>query len=239
MTQATVIELGGNPRRLIVSIDPSPPPQVDARIESRWQELCAQNPRLFNGRILAFLRADLVASCVYVQVDQYKRMATQTPENPVLIQFGVTGILTASQYLGSNQPEEVVLLGKRSAETHIYPGQWELAPSGGVDAPPDGTTTMSVTDIARQVEQELAEETGLDAAHATIEPIALCNDPIAPSLDVVFRVHLDTPSPVHTSTWEYDELRWIPVRNLARHLEHNAIELIPPSAAVTRWLGWR
>ncbi len=239
MNEATVIELGADASSLIVHIDASTPRAISPAIETRWLSLCTDNPRLFNGRILAFLDADLAAPSVRVCIDQYKRMAAQTAQAPEVIQFGVTGILTAPLAAGDPESEHAVLIGQRSNQTHVYPSQWELAPSGGVDAPPEGTSSLTVRDIAKQVEKELAEETGFDPTETSIEPIALCNDPVAPSMDVVFRIRLHEPPPQHTRTWEYDSLQWVRINDLAGHLRDRRIKLIPPSAAVTRWLGWQ
>jgi len=231
---ATVIDLGDDASRLVVDIDPGPSAATSPELDARWDALAADNPRLFNGRILAFLSADLTRARLRVQVDQYKRMAAQNHDEPKLTQFGVTGVLTAPD----ENARSCVLLGRRSAATHIHPGQWELAPSGGVDAPDPGTTHLSISQISDQIERELAEETGVATTGLAPMPIALCHDPYAPSMDVIFRLELDRMPREHKTTWEYDQLIWIPIDGLKDELDIRSIDLIAPSAAVLRWLSW-
>ncbi len=231
---ATVIDLGDDASRLVVDIAPGPSAATSPELDARWDALAADNPRLFNGRILAFLRADLARARLRVQVDQYKRMAAQNHDQPKLTQFGVTGVLTAPD----DNARPCVLLGRRSDATHIHPGRWELAPSGGVDAPEPGTARMSIMDIRSQLERELAEETGVALDGHAPTPIALCHDPDAPSMDVIFRIELGAMPIGHKTTWEYDQLVWVPIDGLKAELDARSIDLIAPSAAVLRWLGW-
>ena len=233
MNAATVIDLGADAEQLIVDIEAASPLATSPELEAQWQALCALNPRLFNGRILVFIHADLAHTRLRVRVDEYKHRATQNSTGVRLTQFGVTGVLIAPGAGGHPS----VLLGRRSAQTHIYPGQWELAPSGGVDAPPPGTSTLVIADIRRQLERELVEETGVDVVGLTPVPVALCHDPNGPSMDVIFRIDLDQQPSEH-ATWEYDDLVWVGLESLAQDLVEQKIELIPPSGAVLRWMRW-
>jgi len=226
---ATVIELGKSAAQLRVEIDPPRAHGAEAQIDRRWSELCAANPRLFNGRILAFLGADLGANVIRARVDEYKRMAVQPEIDTGVIQFGVTGLLTAEK-------PRLVLLGKRSGQTHVHPGRWELAPSGGVDAPDDHRRTLLIEDLHRQIAREVAEEIG-SSVPMRARPIALCHDPVAPSTDVIFDIALDAPVPP-AGNWEYDELAWVPIDNLAFELRARNIDLIAPSRAVLQWRRW-
>lgn len=233
MTGAEVYALGPEAGGLTVAIDPGPPAPATAEMEARWASLAAQNPRLFDGRILAFLEADAGAGRISARVERYKRMATQTIDDAAMTQLGVTGIVTAPGADGARR----VLLGRRSADTHVYPGRWELAPSGGVDAPRPGVSTLSIADIRGQLERELIEETGVDAAGLLMVPIALCRDPGAPSMDVVFRIDLDA-LPARHATWEFDELVWFEIDRLDEALEAHGVVPTDPSGALLRWMGW-
>jgi len=230
---AQVFELGPNADALVVEIDQGPPAPATAEMERRWASLSSQNSRLFNGRILAFLEADATGQRLTARVERYKRMATQTIDGDAMTQLGVTGIVTAPGPDGSRR----VLLGKRSADTHVYPGRWELAPSGGVDAPEPGVARLSIADIRRQLERELVEETGVEPGGLTMDPVALCHDPGAPSMDVVFRIDLDA-LPARHATWEFDELVWFEVDGLGEAMASRGVEPTDPSAALLRWLGW-
>lgn len=233
MNGASVIALGPSAERLAVEIDDGPPLAPTPVMEARWAEMSARNPRLFNGRILAFLRADTDAALLTARIEAYKRMATQQIDDGAMVQLGVTGVLTAPNGNGSRS----VLLGRRSQSTHVYPGRWELAPSGGVDAPEPGTTRLTLADIRRQLERELHEETGIDPTGVPMTPVALCRDPGAPSMDVVFRIDLAAMPPRH-ATWEFDELVWFEIDTLASELKKRGVEPTDPSAALLKWFGW-
>ena len=111
-------------------------------------------------------------------------------------------------------------------------------PLGGVDAPEPGTTQLSIAQISDQLERELVEETGVAIDGLAPTPIALCHDPDAPSMDVIFRLELGTMPVEHKTTWEYDQLVWVPIDGLKDELDARSIDLIAPSTAVLQWLGW-
>jgi hypothetical protein len=231
VTRATVIPLGPAAERLVVEIDYVPPLVPTPAMNERWEQLAAANPRLFNGRILAFLRRD--GDRIHARVESYQRMATQPLDEHAMTQLGVTGVLTAPGPTGTR----AVLLGRRSASTHVYPGRWELAPSGGVDAPPPPVRRLTIADLRRQLGRELAEETGIDPAGLHMTPAALCHDPGAPSMDVVFRVELPAIPPRH-ATWEFDDFAWLDTARLPEQLAARSLTPTDPSTALLAWFGW-
>lgn len=236
MTASRVIPLGPDAEYLRVVIAPaadsgesasSPPVE---QTEARWSELCAHNPRLFDGRILAFVDYDSRANVVHARTESFKRMAVQPDVPTGVTQFGVTGLLTSGQGDGRR-----VLLGQRGRETFLYPGRWELAPSGGVDAPREGVRELSIEDLRRQMEREVHEELAIvaDGLHAT--PIALCHDRAAPSMDVIFAIQLDPGEQPTAHDWEYADVCWMPLRDAGAALSD--LDAIEPSRAVLNWFA--
>lgn len=229
MSGCRVIPLGERAESLVVQIDPKRThtcdPSLIARVDARWQEMRTANPRLFDGRILAFQSFEARPTVVFAREASYRHMAVQ-PQIPTgVTQLGVTGILTC----GAGD-EKRALLGRRSSQTLLYPGRWELAPSGGVDAPPIGVNQMRLDDLRRQLANEVREELGIAIDPQRLRARALCHDPVAPSIDVVFELDIeDRELPIRLD-WEYDDLLWLPLCELPRHLA--TLDVIEPSVAL-------
>ena len=53
-----------------------------------------------------------------------------------------------------------VLIARRSEQTRVHGGLWELAPSGGID-PPASAPTLTLEYVRTQLATEMREELGL------------------------------------------------------------------------------
>lgn len=210
-------------------------------IEAEWGRLRAANPRYFNGPILVVESADAASNLIRVRRGEFKHLAVRPVVETGVGQLGVTGVLEARDAAG----ERFVLLGKRSAATRIFGGMWELGPSGGVDPPPASESAMDWQDVWRALVDEIREEVGLAVEPDPAPPVALVDDPVGHSVEVVFRVRIvrpveelaaDVESAAGTSRWEYDEVRWVGVGELAAFAR--AERVIPATVAVWRGLGW-
>lgn len=213
----------------ILDHSPSPDPAPHAEVDAEWSRRVAANPRLYDGPLLAVERIDDTA--IICRRDSYKRLAVQPAVATGVEQLSVTGILTRDERAGA-----AVLLGRRAASTRIYGGLWELGPSGGVEPPPPGTTTLTDADLAAQLRREIAEEAGPGLALGEPRAITICHDPAAHSHDIVFRCPILAAPPPRPGNWEYDDVRWIPLASLAAFERDH--ELIPPTRALLRFLGW-
>lgn len=231
MSGCRVIPLNAPAESLVVQIEPEPAhpldPGLEATIDARWRDMCAGNPRLFDGRILAFQRFNAERNVVLVRETSYRRMAVQPQVSTGVTQLGVTGILVCG-----DAERRRVLLGRRGPQTLLYSGRWELAPSGGVDAPAPGVTQLRVDDLRRQLAHEVHEELGMGLGDSRPQPVALCHDPAAPSIDVVFQIDVDEAALRTTLDWEYDDLLWLPLRELGQSLAK--LDIIEPSVALLR-----
>lgn len=229
------------PRNLRIEIRPERTRGEEPAVDAAWGALCAANPRFFNGPILAFEHADAGRALVRVRRDQYKRLAVQPGVKTDIVQLGVTGVLEARDAEG--RPH--VLLGRRSRETRVFGGMWELGPSGGVDAPPPGQETMDEGDVWRVLIQEIREEIGLPIDPDPAPPVSLLHDPVGRSVELVVRVAVARPveeliaaidDESGTSRWEYDAIRWAGIDELGAFARANPV--IGATIATWRGLGW-
>jgi len=219
----------GNFKQVSITIAPDPAPPSDAAADRRWAELLAEKPRLFDGPILSVQSLALDRGLISCRRDTYKRLAVQ-PEVPTGANLlSVSGVLTALDSRG----REHTLLGRRGRQTRIYGNMWELAPSGGVDAPPPGQRQVSWHGLMAQLQAELLSETGLADTLQNAEFLAAVRDPVAFSTDLVIRARLsptiDRLKPARTN-WEYSELLWLPLADLPR------VAASEPTIATTRAL---
>lgn len=204
----------GVPLRIVLEPRPAQGDADAGAVEHEWGRIRATNPRAFNGPILHFLGADPVSACIRAAREEYMRLAVQPVLETGVVQLGVTGILEASDALGRRH----VLLGLRSNATRVFGGMWEFGPSGGVDPPPVGETSMDADDVWRVLIEEIREEVGLPVDPDPSPPIALLRDPIGRSVELIVRVGLRRPveelialidGENRTSRWEYDAVRWV------------------------------
>ncbi|KAA0215049.1 MAG: NUDIX hydrolase [Leptolyngbya sp. PLA3] len=227
MIACQVLPLGANAGRLRVEIIESPAlaPGLEAAVQERWTQMLTGNPRLFDGRTLSFHCFDERTAVITACVNPYRFLAVQPQVRTGVTQLGVTGLLTCGQ-----GAERCVLLARRGRDTRLYSGRWELAPSGGVDAPPVGVCQLTLDDLREHLRREVEEELGLTIPWLDASALALCHDPAAPSVDVVFRIHISGKVNPTALNWEYDGFRWLPVRDLSHAL--TTIDLIEPSCAL-------
>jgi 8-oxo-dGTP pyrophosphatase MutT (NUDIX family) len=238
-----IVPLGSEPSlRVVISREDAPEPSEAARRE--WDRLAAINPRLFPGQILAFLGLDEMRGEILARRDSYVRLAVQPTVTTGARLLSVTAILLALDKDG----REHIFLGKRADSVRAYPGLWEIGPSGGVGVPPRAVTELDSNLIAASALDEIAEEIGLTAAGgdgaAVLSPqpaCALLRDHGAMSDDIVVPIRVGVPLErvVLERNWEYSQTRWVPRDALAAFGSGPGETLIPPSAALLRWLSRR
>ncbi|MBX3322065.1 MAG: NUDIX hydrolase [Phycisphaeraceae bacterium] len=232
------------PSTLSLSVLPADDHPASPESEHRWAQLCAHNPALLNGPILALDAWHAQQQRLTARVAHYQQMVAPDPGRSRIVQIGVTGVILARNTHASDD-EPHVLLAQRTHRTTVYPGQWELAPSGGINPPPHTPITLNLSAWLDALNRESHEELGLDLTQSTIRTPMLCFDPFAPSADLVCIVHLaaqcddvDRSVTSHlASTWEYTASQWIPVSRLAQAADDPATTIIPPSRAIMRALA--
>lgn len=226
----------------VADASPAAADAAAARAETEWARRKLENPRLFDGPILRVVSTNPERGLVHAERAGFKRLVTREVSGLDCTILSVTGVIVGRDPRG----REHVLLGRRSGETRIYGGMWELGPSGGLTPPPPGVTTIGLDAVLAQLREEGLEELGLDLAGARCEPVCLALDEIAGSDDVVVRV--TPPGPIDPrrlpcrtgacSDWEYLDTAWVPLDDLAAFDAASPDAIIPPTRALWRWFGW-
>jgi len=236
---APVTPLGPGAGPVTVTIGPAPPeisPELADATERRWAELLAENPRHFDGPILAIERFDPATNTIHARRDGYKRLAVQPQVETGVRILSVTGFITALD----ERSRPCVLLAQRSNATRIYGGLWELAPSGGIDPPRSATGLLDLDHVRTQLASELKEELGTEPDVSTAHPIALCVDGPGHSVDVVVRVDtglpIDAPGVSIRDSWEYTGVHWLELTEAPAFAREHADELIPSTREMLRSL---
>ncbi len=244
---AMVIPLGAGPGELRVEIHDAPvrPAEIDRAVDAAWARLHGANPRFFDGCILSVERVTACAAggdTIVCVRDRFRYLAAQ-PEVATGVQLlGVNGVILGRDRRGG----EHVLLGRRGYETRVYDGMWELAPGGGVDAPPEGVTHLALADIRRAMMKEVREELGLEVDASGAVPVAVTRDTLGASDIVSLRVELPREiDPRWTlcqssgaCDWEYIDAAWLSRADAAQFDRTHAHAIIPPTRAMLKWLGW-
>jgi hypothetical protein len=201
-----------------------------------WERRCVENPALFDGPILSVVSIDEAAAEVLARRETYRRLVVQ-PRVPTGVRLlAVTGLFIAHD----DDQHPHILFGKRAASTRIYPGMWEVGPSGGVGVPPATIDTLLPEHLTAHLADEAAEEVGLDLAHAV--PVAVLRDDLARSDDIVLRADLgrlaDVAPRTTCASWEYTSVRWIARRDIPAFLHAEGDRVIPPTRALLEHLDF-
>jgi hypothetical protein len=217
----TLLKPGARPR---VRVQGGDPPAAAPEVLRRWEEMRREIPRLFNAPVLSVLEIEPDTALITCRRDTYQRLVVQPHPETGVQQLSVTGILTARE-----GDHTAILLGRRSTQTRMYAGMWELGPAGGVDAPPPDATGISHQALAGELVRGVREESGLEIDPAAARAVAIVHDAIAFSHDVVFAVDLGGTPAASADNWEYDATRWVRQSDIKRLLAEEGNSIIPPS----------
>lgn len=232
LTELIRLPEGVTPR---VSISREIPPAPSAEVERAWGAMSRDNPRLYDAPVLSVVSFDGVRGEFLARRDRYKRLAVQPRVMTGVRLLAVTGVLTARDRAGGLH----VFLGRRGAQTRVYPRMWELGPSGGVSCPAPSIDALSAADLVASLVEEIEEEAGLGAP-ASARPIAVVRDRRAFSDDLVFLCDAGELERQRAGgpNWEYEEHAWVAASGLRAFDAAHGPEIIPPTRAILRELGW-
>lgn len=208
-------------------------PADEARVEALWQRaLAASSGHLFNGRIAVARKVS--PHGIEVEIDEYRRLfaARADPELRARLDLqplAVSGLLRCA---GG------IVFGRRGSGNTEAVGQWELAPSGGLDA----ATLLPGLDLdpVAQLLVELDEELGLSAsAIASATPFCAVTDRSTGVIDIGIALEAPTLSAgavvaAHAGggSHEYVELRVMKPADLGRFIAANHSDIVPVSLAL-------
>jgi 8-oxo-dGTP pyrophosphatase MutT (NUDIX family) len=217
---------------ITIKIDRSPKVHSQAgAVDAAWQGLCAQNPRYFNGQMLAFDSYDPATGVIHASVEEYKYHAVRDTVDAGISLLAVTAILVC---IDSEQSDAMYLIGKRSPKLHRYGGLWELGPSGGVDVP--RTDDMLDQDqIIAEAAREVREEVDLQLFDIPAKFAALVHDHGVGSTDIAIELAIG-PIPSLQHNWEYSEIKWVSKHELGKWIQNNPVDFIPTTVALIEFL---
>lgn len=234
---ATALKEKSETRELCVEISPLDPPATTADVEREWAKIVAANPRVYNGPHLSVVSIDFDEARIHCRRDTFQRLIVQPRVRTGMRLLAVSALVVARDARG----REHVLLGRRGASVRIYPGMWEFGPAGGVTPPHVSVRALSEHDLKRNLAEEMEEEIGV--TFPVGEPIAIVRDTIAFSDDIIFRcdagdLGVARRAMGEPSNWEYSETKWIAVDELGAFASTQAEQIILPTRAMIKLLGW-
>lgn len=153
-------------------------PEIDTQVDAVWRMVSRERPHLFDGPVMTVVSLDgdriVLAHARYRQV-----LAAQSNsllhQSLALRTLAVSGILSCA---------DGFVFGRRGRHVTQSPGQWELVPSGTMEAPSDG----SAPDFSRQILRELHEEIGLAEGAVVRAPLGAIEDTEIGVIDVVLPI---------------------------------------------------
>lgn len=222
--------------RVVISREATPgEAPADSAIGREWSRQRDENPRLHNGPILSVQALDPETGEVLARRDTYQRLVVQPRVSTGVRLLAVTGALVARDERG----HEHLLLGRRAPGVRMYGGLWEIGPSGGLGVPPAPVTELDAAALSAHLGDEASEEIGIETPLGV--PVAVVRDDAARSDDICLRVEMGPLERVATlapASWEYTEVLWVPVAELARVDAAEGDSIIAASRVLMRVLGW-
>lgn len=212
------------------------------RIDRAWNEMVAGGAggaRLFDGPVLMADRASALRGELCVYPATYRYLAAGAAVSGEVRGLGIQAIVTGVDEDG----DEMVLLGRRGAQTRMYPGMWENAPAGTVDV--RGVRAgeeIPWARLLRVLEEEGLEEVGLELGACEVRAIALLDDAAARTVDIVVsaevpgRLRAQLGCRINAGAWEYADTAWSPTRRVCGWLKAQPHAASLPTRAL---LGWR
>jgi hypothetical protein len=230
---ATLLPLGGAIRIVVRGAQPA----RDQRVEGCWAAACEDNPRLFDGPILAVRAIDAGSGVVAASPERFAHVVCPGPGRSMATTIlSVTGVIEVSV-----DGVDHVLLARRGLATRSYPGMWEFAPAGGLHVPAS-PAVLGLDDVMATLRAELVEEVGVEAPLGGAQAVALVADAEARSLDVIVRARIAGEAPPlrigGAHAWECAEALWVAISELPAVFDGCQGGVITPTVEVARWLGW-
>jgi 8-oxo-dGTP pyrophosphatase MutT (NUDIX family) len=212
-----------------------------AKVDAAWSAMRRDNPGLHDGRVLLVDMDAFTAGRLVVRPGPFRLMATAREVGERVRALGVQAVLIGQ----GGDGREHVLMGRRSAETRLYHGQWENAPSGSVEPPAAAGTPIDEAHCVRALLKEGVEELGIDLGAAAKRWLGMLEDAGASSIDVVLELRLPgvtstrgLPCPSHDAgRWEYVDTAWVAVDELPAWVRANERAISRPTRALVRWMG--
>jgi HAD superfamily hydrolase (TIGR01509 family) len=153
-------------------------------------------------------------------------MRRRAPHDPALAVCAVT--------THGSGADMKVLMGQRSREVAMYPGEWETVPAGGID--PDAARKGGTIDLRGMILKEFGEETGLDPALAArVTGFGAVRDRSCNAYDLALhlelrrgsdRARLDFPKK------EYTRMRWVSRQDIPKFVK--ARQVVPTLGPLLR-----
>ena len=213
----------------------APLPASLARVVSEiWDQECQQRPSLFNGRVFC---ADTVGHHEIVgHWTEYRRVLAQIRRPSLFRQLGIRS-------LGVNgliECAEGLVLGRRHPHAVYFPGCWQAAPAGTVEA-----RNGDDLDLARQLLVELREEIGLQETDiVSMKPVIAIEHAETHIVDIGYLLRTSRPFSDIERLWnargddEYDQLQVLAPASLPDFLDP-AVPTLMPSARLllAAWLA--
>jgi predicted NUDIX family phosphoesterase len=206
--------------------------KYEFEVESFWSNE-SKNKKVHNGKILSVVSlvvkgGDISLKCSFVDYKSYY-FQKKCGKNLKIIPISVSGITYYSVGKGKN-----VLIGKRSMDVTLYPGFFELVPSGTID---DRMLDDEVDNIfIKQIIAELEEEAQISGANIKCSRIvSLLYDKQENIYDVGVSIELHGSVDHPQKTKEYDEMKFIPLKEIEKILKSDKI--VPTSRDLYKeWL---
>ncbi len=191
------------------------PFELEQAVAAHWER---RAEGLFNGQVLVY--GGLHGDTLIAKESDYRQVYALLQEPGLCAKLGVMplGVMGVTFHKGK------VLVAKRSENVTQYPGEWEFAPSGGIDR-------SYGLDFRKQLLAELEEESGISSKFVEkITPFSVVHDLTAPCVDICLRIELaeEAEFPNSSPTGEYQQLCWVSPSQLSD------FSLIPPCEELYR-----
>jgi 8-oxo-dGTP pyrophosphatase MutT (NUDIX family) len=198
------------------------PEDLEKKVSEIWQlQKATKSPHLYDGQALSVLRYE--GDEIFVAPTRYRYVLAQWNEPSLHSSLGISPVAVTGYTLWKGS----VAIGKRASSLTYFPSHWELIPAGSLEASPNAASVDTSEAILKELEEELAVPR---AAVREVSPVLLLHYKERHIYDIVHRIVLESNflAVQKPPNWEYTELRWISVKDLAKFREEEK-QILPSS----------
>ncbi len=203
--------------------------QIAREVDACWESAKRQGADLYDGSIFSVhtvtpqkIIGGFVPYRYYVAWRKRPEIRSKVPLKPLSIS-------------GITHSRDEVLIGKRSLHIHQYPGQYEFAPSGGVDKESESNGLIDYTSL---VLRELEEDTGIVSADVSrVQLFSLIEDLQEQSLELCFDIEIHGSFSCNSSSHEYSVLMPWKIDSVEAFLKQQGKDWVP--FCLRFWEEWR
>jgi hypothetical protein len=210
---------------------------LELQVQAVWEAEAARRPTaLFNGRIFSI--EELAPAHIKGSFVEYRWLVAQRRRADLFERLRVRPLAVS----GLIESPDGLIFGRRGPDLATATGEWELAPSGGLE--PQSGLHCGTVNYMRQFYDELLEEVGIEKTHITdAMPFVVVEEPATHVFDLGIAARTDLRAAQIDEAFlrtrrEYSEVKVVAGAETLHFVDEHSIDMVSISIALLRHRGF-